>query len=147
MGLLCEPSLDTWRHRGIIPQGTPSTLSLGFGGEFLECVHRNTVLQGGLVRRVKEDSRTVDKQSNRSSRGICLAEVGNLLRHHWVIRPLRSLHGFFPPRCAQTPFASWLQPNASKVITSRRAEVKELFCQLSYRKLIPMPRIFSMYIN
>ena len=132
MGLLRKPSLNTWRHRGIIPQRAPSTLRLGFSGEFLERVHRNTILQGGLVRRVKVDSRTVDKQSNRCSRDLRFKEIGNLLRHHWVIRPLRSLHGFFPPRCAETPFAAWLQPDASKVIASRRAEVKELLCQLSY---------------
>jgi len=52
-------------------------------------------------------------------------ENAGALGNHRVVGAFGGLHGLFPPRGAQTPFAAGLEPDAAEVVAARGGEVEE----------------------
>ena len=55
-----------------------------------------------------------------------MESIGNALGHHRIILPLGRLHGLFPPRRAQAPFAAGVEAgDAAEVVAAGGGEVEE----------------------
>lgn len=125
----------------LLLQTSSSTRSLRLRGKFLQRIHRDTILECGLVRGVKENP--TNDTNEKTSAHVCSSltitiptgkelkkkreKRKNPLRHDRVIMPLGNLHRFLPPRRAQTPFAARLEADRSQIIPPRGAEVEEFF--------------------
>jgi len=53
------------------------------------------------------------------------SKAAGVLGNHRVVGAFGGLHGFFPSRGAQTPFAAGLEPDAAQVVAARGGEVEE----------------------
>lgn len=98
----------------LLLQTASTARRLRLRGKFLQRIHRDTILECGLIRSVQED-----------------------LRNDRVILPLCSLHGLLPPRSAQAPFAAGLEADGSQIIPARGTEVEEFFCQDAGNGVVP----------
>ena len=125
--LMCLPRNSTRCPRlngSLLLQTASSTRRLRLRGKFLQRFHRDTILERGLVRGMKEDptNDTNEGVSPRSSFTIAAGrEVDeerkkDPLRHDRVILPFCSIHRLLPSRRTQTPFAARLEADRSQII-------------------------------